>query len=89
MNKYVIPFEEFQKLQELESVTAEPRQVAVPSGQLLPIVKLSLRFRKLGSSSPGGELITREDLAVRPEYAREAVRQITDAIVQAERLSSR
>ena len=88
MSEDIISYEEFQKLQELENVSAEVIRVEAPDGQLLPRVKLTLQVRQLGPSPPGNGLTTRRILVVRPEYAKVVVDQIAEQIDLAERLGS-
>ena len=80
-----ISYEEYQGLQELESLASESILVRLPGGQLLPKVRLTLTFRRVATSPQGSERITREDLIVRPEYAEVAAHQILRATSQAGR----
>ena len=82
MNKDVISPEELQNFQMLENVDTAIIRVDTPGGQGPPRLKLILRFRKLGPSTRGSALTTREDLIADLEVAEAAAHQIIDAISQ-------
>ena len=88
MSEDVIAYEELQDFQELEGIDSKAIQVAFPNGLIRPYVKLIFRFRRLGPSPLGTELTTRENIVVRPEFAKAVVDRMAEQIDLAERLGS-